>query len=231
MGSRYHHWRGSHILALLREKFTAFELRLQQCPQLRREMKDTAQLDRMIAGEEYDAADPYVCEQRERALELCYRFNHTKNRSARLKILHEEFGMHFPKDSPPTITFGFNCDYGWNISMGHNFYANYNLVILDCAKVTFGDHCLLGPNVQIYTATHPLDAERRRDGTESAKPITIGDDCWLGGSCIVLPGVTIGNRVVVGAGAVVTKDVPDDVLVAGSPARIIKKLKEPMVPK
>ena len=117
----------------------------------------------------------------------------------------------------------FHVDYGMNLHVGRNFFANFNCTILDCAKVTIGDNVFLAPGVQIYTATHPLDAIERRS-TEFAMPISIGDDVWIGGGAIILPGVNIGNRVVVAAGAVVSKDVEDDVLVAGVPAIILKKL-------
>lgn len=121
----------------------------------------------------------------------------------------------------------FRVDYGYNIEVGDHFYANYGCVILDCAPVTIGDNCLLGPNVQIYTVTHPLDAKYRQHDENChalAYPITIGNNCWIGGQAIICPGVTIGNNVTVGAGSVVTKDVPNNVLVAGNPARVIREL-------
>lgn len=118
----------------------------------------------------------------------------------------------------------FYCDYGFNISLGKNFYANHNLVILDANKVEFGDNVFIGPNCGFYTAGHPLDYVSRNKGLEYAKPIKIGNNVWIGGNVCVLPGVTIGDNVVIGAGSVVTKDIPANCLVAGNPGKIIKKL-------
>ncbi|KAL0488618.1 maltose O-acetyltransferase [Acrasis kona] len=121
----------------------------------------------------------------------------------------------------------FRCDYGKNIRVGENFYMNFNCVILDCAPVTIGDNCMCAPSVQIYAATHDVDPEvrNRRPGyTELSKPVTIGNNVWLGGGCIICPGVTIGDGVTVAAGAVVTKNVPSYVVVGGNPAKVIKKL-------
>ena len=118
----------------------------------------------------------------------------------------------------------FYCDYGYNIKLGHHVFMNFNCCILDVAEVTIGDHAMLGPNVQIYTATHPLEAKARNRGKEYAKPIRIGNNVWIGGNAVICPGVTIGNNVVIGAGAVVTKDFPDDVFIGGNPARIIKEI-------
>ena len=118
----------------------------------------------------------------------------------------------------------FRCDYGCNILIGNNFFANFNLTILDEAIVEIGDNVFIGPNVSIYTACHPLDPEARNTGVEWAEPVTIGNSVWIGGSAVILPGVTIGDNSVVGAGAVVTRDVPSGVVVAGNPARIIKHI-------
>ena len=118
----------------------------------------------------------------------------------------------------------FRCDYGFNIHVGENFYANFSCTILDCAEVKIGNDCMLAPNVSLFTATHPLDPAERRSGLESTAPIHIGDDCWIGGGAIILPGVSLGNNVVVGAGSVVTKSFGDNVVIAGNPAKIIKHL-------
>lgn len=118
----------------------------------------------------------------------------------------------------------FYCDYGFNISLGKNFYANHNLVILDANKVEFGDNVFIGPNCGFYTAGHPLDYVSRNKGLEYAKPIKIGNNVWIGGNVCVLPGVTIGDNVVIGAGSVVRKDIPANCLVAGNPGKIIKKI-------
>ena len=173
----------------------------------------------MLAGELYDARDPELVAARARARELLVRFNAQPDRS----LLEELLGSVGPEAviEPP-----FHCDYGFHISVGERFYANVGCVFLDCAPISIGDGVLLGPAVQLYAATHPLDAETRRRGLEYALPISIGDDVWIGGGAIVLPGVTIGDRAVVGAGSVVTRDVPADAVVAGSPARPMRALVE-----
>ena len=167
-----------------------------------------------MGGELYDALDPELVEARERARLLLARYNATGDREALTALLGR-----LADDAvvePP-----FHCDYGFNISVGRRFYANVNCVFLDCAPIEIGDHVLLGPGVHLYAATHPLDAAERRGGLELAKPISVGDDAWLGGGTIVLPGVTIGARAVVGAGSVVTRDISADARVAGNPARPI----------
>lgn len=168
----------------------------------------------MVAGELYDALDPELVEARERARLLLARYNATGDREA-LTALFGRLADDTVVEPP------FHCDYGFNISVGRRFYANVSCVFLDCASIEIGDHVLLGPGVHLYTATHPPDAAERRSGLELAKPIAVGDDAWLGGGAIVLPGVTIGARAVVGAGSVVTRDVSADERVAGNPARPI----------
>jgi maltose O-acetyltransferase len=170
--------------------------------------------ERMVAGELYDALDPELVEARERARLLLARYNATGDREA-LTALFGRLADDAVVEAP------FHCDYGFNISVGRRFYTNVNCVFLDCAPIEIGDHVFLGPGVHLYTATHPLDAAERRSGLELAKPISVGDDAWLGGGAIVLPGVTIGARAVVGAGSVVTRDVSADERVAGNPARPI----------
>lgn len=120
----------------------------------------------------------------------------------------------------------FYCDYGFNIEVGKNFYANYNCTILDVAKVTIGDNCLLAPNVAIYTAGHPVHPDSRNSGYEYGIEVTIGDNCWIGGNTVICPGVHIGNNVVVGAGSVVTKDIPDWSVAAGNPCKVVRKIRE-----
>ena len=120
----------------------------------------------------------------------------------------------------------FWCDYGYNIHLGKNFYANHNCVILDCAKVTFGDHVMVGPNCGFYTACHPIYPQQRREGVEFARPITVGNDVWFGGGCTVLPGVTIGDGCVIGAGSVVTRDIPASTVAAGNPCRVLRSISE-----
>ena len=120
----------------------------------------------------------------------------------------------------------FHCDYGYNIEVGENFFANYNLTILDVGKVKIGANAQIAPNVSIYTAGHPVHPESRNTGYEYGIPITIGDNVWIGGSVTILPGVTIGSNVVIGAGSVVTKDLPDNVIAAGNPCRVIRTITE-----
>ncbi len=170
--------------------------------------------ERMLAGELYDATDPELAADRERARALLQR--HANERDpALLDTLFGRIGKGTVVEAP------FHCDYGWNIALGDRVYANAFCVFLDCAPIEIGDRALLGPGVHLYTATHPLDPAKRREGLEYAKPIAIGDDAWLGGGSIVLPGVSVGESAVVGAGSVVTRDVPPGVTVAGNPARPI----------
>jgi maltose O-acetyltransferase len=170
----------------------------------------------MVAGELYDALDPELVEARERARLLLARYNATGDREA-LTALFGRLADDGVVEPP------FHCDYGFNISVGVRFYANVNCVFLDCAPIEIGDHVLLGPGVHLYTATHPPDSADRREGLELARPIAVGDDAWLGGGAIVLPGVSIGARTAIGAGSVVTRDVPADERVAGNPARPIDR--------
>ncbi len=118
----------------------------------------------------------------------------------------------------------FFCDYGYNIEVGNHFFANVNMVILDEAKVTFGDNVFIAPNCSFYTAGHPIDPQQRNEGLEYAKPISVGNNVWIGGSVTVVPGVTIGNNVTIGAGSVVVKDIPDNSVAAGNPCRVIRRL-------
>ena len=136
------------------------------------------------------------------------------------KIVKELLG----KSENPHVNPPFYCDYGFHIEVGKNFFANYNCTILDVAKVTIGDNCQLAPNVAIYTAGHPLHPETRNSGYEYGKAVSIGDNVWVGGNTVICPGVHIGNNVVIGAGSVVTKDIPDMVIAAGNPCKVIRKI-------
>jgi maltose O-acetyltransferase len=178
---------------------------------------------KMLAGELYLSSDPELQAAMARSMRLTEAYNQISvdELDRRSALLHELLGS-FGTDSvirPP-----FNCDYGSNITMGDRSFANFGLVALDCATITIGDDVQMGPNVQLLTPTHPLDADERRAGWEAALPIRIGNNVWLGGGVIVLPGVTIGRDAVVGAGAVVTRDVEPSTLVVGNPARPIRNL-------
>jgi maltose O-acetyltransferase len=173
----------------------------------------------------YDPLRPELVEARHRARLLLARYNATTEdeqdeRASLLRELLARVGAEAWIEPP------FFCDYGSNTSVGERFYANTGCIFLDSAPVTIGDRVLFGPAVQLLAVTHPVETEPRAQGLEYALSITIGDDVWLGGGAIVLPGVTIGERAVVGAGSVVTRDVAAEVVVAGSPARIIRSLRE-----
>ena len=179
--------------------------------------------EKMIAGELYFANDPELVADRMFARSQSQIINQAESAELRSQLLKETFGRTGKKIyMEPVINF----DYGYNIFVGENFYANFNCTFLDVSTIEIGDICMFAPNVQLYTATHPLHPVKRNSGLEYAKPIKIGDNVWLGGGVIVTPGVTLGNNVVVGAGSVVTKSFPDNVVIAGNPARIIKTVEE-----
>jgi maltose O-acetyltransferase len=179
--------------------------------------------EKMLAGELYQASDSELAKERLQARELLQQFNSScpaepENRVALLRKLVNKAGKN------PWIEVPFYCDYGYNIQMGDDCFFNFNCVVLDVCSVTLGDSVLVGPAVQIYTGTHPLDAQTRGELWEYGKPISIGSDVWIGGGAIICPGVNLGDRVVVAAGAVVTKSFPSDVLIGGNPAKIIRYL-------
>lgn len=168
----------------------------------------------------YDPWEPERVQARARASALLARYNRTSSGDAsRTEILGELFARVGPGT---VIEAPFHCDYGSNIAVGERFYANAGCVFLDCAPVTIGDRVQLGPQVQLLAVSHPLDRAQRAAGLEYGEPISIGDDAWLGGGAIVLPGVTIGEGAVVGAGSVVTRDVEPETIVAGNPARPLR---------
>lgn len=180
---------------------------------------------KMLNQEYYICWDEELTAEREKAKDLVYDFNSRKpsERMERNQIIQKLFhsiGENAWVESP------FNCDYGYNITVGDNFYANTNCTILDCAKVTIGDNVLIGPNVSLYTPNHAMDAAERKAGYERSLPITIGDNVWLGGSVTIVPGVTIGDNTIIGAGSVVTKDIPADVIAAGVPCKVIRPITE-----
>lgn len=179
--------------------------------------------EKMLNGEIYYEKCDELLKEREIAKELCYEYNILKpsEKNKRIEILKRILGKtkeNFLIEQP------FICDYGYNIEIGENFYSNHNLTILDGNKVKFGDNVFIAPNCGFYTAGHPLDYETRNKGLEYAKPITIGNNVWIGGNVVVLPGVTIGDNVVIGAGSVVNKDIPSNVVAVGNPCKVIKEI-------
>ena len=183
------------------------------------------QKERMLAGLPYRANDPELKQIRAENKLRVARYNQlTRNQEQELTSLIKEIlggtGEHSLVE-PPIHFF-----YGRNTYVGENFFANYNLTVLDVCKVTIGDNVMLAPNVSLYGAGHPIHPDARNSGYEYGAPITIGDNVWIGGSACVLPGVTIGNNVVIGAGSVVAKDIPDNVIAAGNPCRVIRQITE-----
>lgn len=181
-----------------------------------------SELEKMLGGESYDPSDAELRQRRARARELCWKLNATGEleQELRRQLQGELFGSggeHVGLQPP------FFCDYGSNIHAGERVFFNFNCVVLDVCEVHIGAFTLFGPAVQIYTATHPMNAAARRE-SESAKPVSIGSDCWIGGGAIILPGVKIGDKTVIGAGSVVTKDVPAGVLAVGNPCRVLREL-------
>ncbi len=179
--------------------------------------------EKMLRGEIYDANDAQLLAERGRCKEMCFEYNHlSPTQGERRKELLAELLGRCPRNAVIEPTFW--CDYGYNIEMGANFYANHNLVILDGAKVRFGDNVFIAPNCSFYTAGHPLDPVERNRGLEYAYPITVGDNVWIGGGVTVLPGVTIGDNVTIGAGSVVTKDIPSGTVAVGNPCRVVRSI-------
>lgn len=183
-------------------------------------MKKKSEKEKMLSGELYNASDKLLTQERIKARELIHKLNHYDDHFGYKGIIltllpNAASDIHI---EPP-----FYCDYGYNIYCGNKVFFNFNCVLLDVMPIRIGSNVLIGPNVQIYTATHPGNALERRRGLEYAKPISIGNDCWIGGSAIILPGIKIGDRCIVGAGSIVTKDIPKDTIVAGNPAKSIMR--------
>ncbi|WP_018922829.1 sugar O-acetyltransferase [Salsuginibacillus kocurii] len=179
--------------------------------------------EKMLAGELYRPDDPELINEREEARRLVRLFNQTLETevSKRTELLGKLFGS-LGKNAYVEPTF--RCDYGYNIHVGDNFFANFDCVFLDVCDIRMGENCLMGPGVHIYTATHPLQPVERAGGAEYGRPVTIENNVWIGGGAIINPGVAIGDNAVIASGAVVTKNVPDNVIVGGNPARLIKDI-------
>ena len=181
--------------------------------------------DRMLAGLPYKAWMDGLSLERLENKKKIYAFNHLEpdrfeEKEKLLKEILGKTGEYVNIEAP------FHCDYGYNIEVGENFFANYNFTVLDVGKVRIGANAQIAPNVSIYTAGHPVHPDSRNSGYEYGIDITIGDNVWIGGNVCILPGVTVGDNVVIGAGSVVTKDIPDNVIAAGNPCRIIRAITE-----
>ncbi|QDY45225.1 acetyltransferase [Planococcus glaciei] len=181
--------------------------------------------EKMLKGELYDAADPELQEERLHARRLTRLFNQSleADTDRRTALLKELFGS---TGEVLVVEPAFRCDYGYNIHVGENFYANFDCVFLDVSEIRIGANCLMGPGVHIYTATHPLNVKERIAGPEAGRPVRIGDNVWIGGRAVINPGITIGDNAVISSGAVVNKDVPANAFVGGNPIRTIKQLEE-----
>ncbi len=182
--------------------------------------------EKMCAQMLYDANyDRALLEERDKAKDLCHQYNQLRpsDRAGQQEVLKKLLGK---TGENFTLTAPFWCDYGYNIELGENFYANHNLVILDGAKVTFGDNVFIGPDCGFHTAGHPIDFERRNRGLEYAYSITVGDNVWIGAGVQVMPGVTIGSNVVIGGGSVVVKDIPGNCVAVGNPCKVIRAITE-----
>lgn len=175
--------------------------------------------EKMLMGLEYNVQDKEIKEARNRSRNLCSLLDtlDSEERKEKLRTL-------IPSLKEFTIHRGFKCDYGFNIQVGENFYANYNLVVLDEARITIGDNVLIGPNCSLITALHPLDVKERLKGIESAKEIKIGNNVWLAEGVTIMPGVSIGDNVVIGAKSLVTKDIPSNVLAFGNPCKVQREI-------
>ncbi|MUP44457.1 sugar O-acetyltransferase [Gramella sp. BOM4] len=181
--------------------------------------------EKMLSEKPYLSSDDELATERLLAQSLCFEINHIppaeiEKRNELYRKLLGSTGEKFLIEIP------FHCDYGYNIEIGENFYSNYNCIILDCARVRIGDNVMLAPNVSIFTAGHPIDAEMRNSGLEYAIPVSIDNNVWIGGNTVINPGVSIGSNTVIGSGSVVTKDIPSNVIAAGNPCKVIRKITE-----
>ena len=180
--------------------------------------------EKMLSGMVYSAIDDQLLKELNEVKEIIHEYNALKPSQTlhRFQILKDLLG--YVADDEIIVNQPFYCDYGKQIRVGKRFFANFNLTVLDEARVTIGDDCFIGPNVSIYTACHSTDPVERNTRREWAEPVTIGDNVWIGGSVTILPGVTIGSNVTIGAGSVVTRDIPDNVVAVGNPCKVIKNL-------
>ena len=187
-------------------------------------MKKTEK-EKMLLGEVYNYKDKELDRERDVAEDLLFQYNHInpKDEKSKIRIIQQLLGSTKEKFS---IKQPFYCDYGSNIHIGENFFSNINLTVLDEALVSIGDNVLLGPNVSIYTVNHVTDVEGRNSGLEYAKPVTIGNNVWIGGNSVILQGVAIGDNSIIGAGSVVTKNIPSNVIAVGNPCKVIKEIDE-----
>lgn len=184
--------------------------------------------EKMLSCQPYNAQDEQLVNERLQARQTLKEFNASDPADAARR--KELLGRLFAPDSQiPDLEPPFYCDYGSNIRFGQRVFINFNCTVLDCAPVEIGDDTLIGPGAQIYTATHPLQPQKRLEGLESAKGVRIGKNVWLGGACVILPGIRVGDNAVVGAGAVVTHDVPANTVVGGNPAQIIRRYFPPEI--
>ena len=185
-------------------------------------MAERSEKEKMIAGEMYNPLDPQLCDERATARKLVRLLNETTEDEYDKRI--ELFKQLVNYGEGSFIETPFRCDYGYNITFGEKFFANFNCVMLDVCPITIGKNVMFGPGVQLFTATHPIDPVERNSGREYAKPISIGDNVWIGGGAIVNPGVSIGDNTTIGSGSVVTRNIPSNVVAAGNPCRVIKHL-------
>ncbi|MCB7482450.1 sugar O-acetyltransferase [Christiangramia sediminis] len=179
--------------------------------------------EKMLTQKPYIPSDEELANDRLYAQSRCFEINsippiEISKRNDLYKELLGSYGKKFLIETP------FHCDYGYNIHIGENFYSNYNLVILDCAEVTIGDNVMIAPNLGIYTAGHPIDAENRNSGREYAIPVKIGNNVWIGGHVVINPGISIGDNTVIGSGSILTKDIPANVIAAGNPCKVIREI-------
>jgi len=180
--------------------------------------------EKMMSGDMYNAMDPELVNERTEARKLCHKYNSTPSEKVtkKSKLLTKLF----KSDMPCHIETPFSCDYGYNIEFGKHFHTNYGCVILDANKVIIGDDVMFGPGVHIYTASHPLESDKRRSGLEFTKPVSIGNQVWIGGHSTICPGANIGSNVVIGEGSVVLEDIPDNAFAMGNPCEVVRLINE-----